>query len=531
MSLVSTRNFDHWRFQVSDIWDQIRGFDSDRSGEIPWRNFYGTAEVYVLKLGASYWGVPEIPVLPPELGGVAIGNTFRTSYSLKGSLVLLDEMSSKDYLNHWRYMYVTKEMFSFVPEYRPWVKMPHGPTKDLMSTLGKYSGLHNELESFGLKAHNKFVIDTTWYKCKFWDLFAKKLADKLSVESIKIDFWDWAMTKEWPTFAIPKSFVRSDTTVHSEQDFIPFVRIQKERPKYSLPSMMVSFMNYFKWGNPLSEIAPLDLDFSAYLQWETPILTNQGSYEPICDMELTSQIASFSDPRRTYLDYWFRNKTVITGLYTPDHKSNAALDLLLAIDPDLKDWGYDKATWYTKYPVPYKSEWINILSKNFPDKHQEIILELIKNPEDYNNPQGAIFLTDDFDNHRKQNSKFWKEKTRSKKRGQQKRKTLLEHKTPRQLIDDTEELSLLNTDDIRQVMDQIWLDKQPKLDITEAPVEQPGFQFDLQWVPPDPEWLEDLQPQVEEEDYYPEEEDENSLLEGLDLDSYYRRQDSGSEDG
>jgi len=85
-------------------------------------------------------------------------------------------------------------------------------------------------------------------------------------------------------------------------------------------------------------------------------------------METISKIADFCDPRRTYLDYYYRNRTVITELSTIDFRSEHALDLISSIEGhDIRADGYDKATWYTTIPVPYNSAWTNILSKHLPD--------------------------------------------------------------------------------------------------------------------------------------------------------------------
>jgi hypothetical protein len=526
MSMVNTRNLDHWRFQVSEIWDQIRGFDSDISGEIPWRNFYGTAEVYIKNLGFRYWGVEEIPDLPPELGGVAIGNTFRTDYSLKGSLILLEKMDTCTYIDKWRYLYVTKEMFSFVPKFRPWVKMPHGKTRDRMLSIGQYSGLHHELESFSLKAQNKFVLDSNWYKCEFWDLYSEKLKNKLATDSIKTDFWEWAQSKEWPTFAIPRKFVGEQIVLPSDQRVLPFVRIQKSKPKYSLPTMMVSFIDSFVNKSLLTEVPRSEIDFSTYLQWEAPVYCDSNRYKPVCNMETISKVAAFSDPRRTYLDYWYRNNSVITELLTEDNRSKASLDLLFSIDPTLKDQGYDKATWYTTYPMPYKSDWINILSNNLPDQHATIIMHLINHPEDLIDPVGAWILMEELDRHRKENKKFWKEKTRSKVSSQKKRIAQLGARAPAQTMTEEEPLTLLNMDDIRRVLDDLSEKFQGITKQTQQVNEPVKFEPPILDLPEEPDWYNFVEP-VEDQDYELDvEADEDYLLSHINLDDHiYGRQD------
>jgi len=34
--MLNSVNWDHWRFQISDMWDQIRGFDAHSNDKTPW---------------------------------------------------------------------------------------------------------------------------------------------------------------------------------------------------------------------------------------------------------------------------------------------------------------------------------------------------------------------------------------------------------------------------------------------------------------------------------------------------------------
>lgn len=310
--------------------------------------------------------------------------------------------------------------------------------------------------------------------------------------------WEWASTKEWPSYAIPSNLVKSEVILPKDQRVLPFVRMQKEKPRYSLPSAMVSFIDHLG-GRCLPEIPIQQIDFSLYLQYETPVITDQSSFEPICDMSILSTIANFSDPRRTFLDYWWRNNSVPTELYLTDVKSKAAFDLISMIDPSLINDGYSLATWYTKYPIPYKEEWRHFLSHNFPDRHMEIIHALIKGEKPQYGVDTTIFLYDDFDNHRKSNKKFWKKATSSKIKGHEKRKAQLGHRAPAQTTTEEEILTLLNMDDIRRVMEDI-LSKREQVSMEENLAELQEILID-QERDEIPDWVNNTIPPLDEECY------------------------------
>jgi hypothetical protein len=513
-TLIDCFNWDQWRFHVSDCWDQIRGFDSDISNEVPWQHFIGTMEHYINMLGSKYWGVEELPLGPPELGGAAIGYSYRTDYSLKNTLILLEEKKGWDLIKAQNYLRASKEAFSHTPEFRPWKRLPLGPTRNYMLELGKYAGLHHELESFSLKAHNKFVTNTMWYKVQFWTHYTKMVKEATAKPVLDHDFWIWCKQERWPSYAIPTAFVLKEEKLPPMQRVLPFVRIQKEGSRYSLPSMMEAFIKHMT--NQLVLTVPVeDISFKGYLLWEAPIVGDTDHYCPIVNMELISKIADFSDPRRVFLDYWYRHNAVITELDLPDFRSDAAIELISKIEGrDIRTLGFDKATWYTKVPLPYKSSWSETLTSNLPDTHEQLILSILEDGS-LLSEETAIFLKEDFDNDRRQNSSYWKQKTKSKVKGHQKRKAALEGKAPAQTTTEEEILTLLNMDDIQEVMDRIRFG-QPKLNlvINKEPVELPPIlSYSLSQME-EPDWLsQDCGlPQDEEEYNWDQEEDENSYL-------------------
>jgi len=510
-SVLGSANWDHWRFLVSDNWDQIRGFDSSITNDIPWRNFYGTAEHYVKTLGSAYWNIGDLPEAPPELGGVAIGQTFRTSYSLKGALTILENKTGWDLIKAQSVLRASKEAFSWTPQYRPWAKMPNGPTRSYMLLLGKYAGIHHELESFSLKAHNKFVTDTNWYQEQFWSHYSKKVSEAIANPMVDHDFWVWCKLQKWPSYAIPSAFVVKEEILPPTQRVLPFVRMAKEENRYSLPSQMEAYIKYMR-GEIVLNIPVEEISLQGFLLWESPVLGDTDHYRPICNMELISKIADFSDPRRTFLDYWWRNNSVITELDLPDFRSESALDLISLIEgSDIRNLGYTKATWYTRIPLPYKECWSNILTDNLPDMHENIIMHLLEGlSSQYEST--AVFLKEDFDQDRRKNKQFWKKRTKSKIKSHEKKKVLLESRATAQTTTEEEPLTLLNMDDIQEVMIRFIAERETPDINPPVPYNKVLENFKIT-LPDNPEWLELGDTPLKEEEYHWEqEEDEDSLI-------------------
>jgi len=511
--VLKSANWDHWRFLVSDGWDQIRGFDSSITEDIPWRAFYGTAEHYAKALGSAYWNIRELPEAPPELGGVAIGHTYRTSYSLKGALTILEKKEGWDLIKAQAFLRASKEAFSWTPKFRPWAKMPNGQTRDYMILLGEHAGLHHELESFSLKAQNKFVTDTNWYQQQFWDHYTKIVQEAQTNPMVDHDFWVWCKQQRWPTYAIPNAFVEKEEILPPTQKVLPFVRMEKEENRYSLPSQMEAYIKYMR-GEIVLNIPTEEINLRGFLLWESPVLGDTDHYRPICNMELISKIADFSDPRRVFLDYWWRNNSVITELNTMDFRNKSALDLISKLEGrDITTLGYDKATWYTQIPLPYKSCWDEYLHNNLPDMHEGIIMHLLEDESAVISEETAVFLKEDFDKDRRENKQFWRKKTKSKIKGHEKRKAQLEGRAPAQTVTEEEPLTLLNMDDIQEVMIRILAKWQNPEKSSPTPIKWAEAE-DLWSLPDDPDWAKESNyTDPKEEEYnWEQEEDEDSLI-------------------
>jgi hypothetical protein len=293
--------------------------------------------------------------------------------------------------------------------------------------------------------------------------------------------------------------------------------MNKVKAKYTLPSMMESYISYFK-GEITPYMSPEEINFENYLLWESPVLEDSSSYRPICDMKLISQIAEFSDPRRTFLDYWFRNHSVPTELDLPDFKSESTLDLISEIEGyDIRSLGFDRGSWYTRLPFPYRSKHDVILRANLPDKHFEILEELSINPEISKFDESGVYLIEDFDKDRKENKNFWKKKTSSKKSSAKKAKERLGDKVSTQIIEHDDFLTCLNMDDIKQVFERILnkrvVEEPEQIELEEeveptVPVEFP-YRIDMSSFLEEREYTE----YVDDTQYdYEQEEDEDALI-------------------
>jgi len=468
-ALWKAYNWDHWRFLVSDMWGAItRHSDAaGRQGMINYQTMAATAENYTAIFSEQYWGKSINNDFPPEMGGVSLGTWHRTPYSLKQGLLILEDLHGYELFKHATILRVTKEHFAHHPTFRPWVKMPKGPTRDSFLLLGKVKGLHHELESLSLKAHNQFLIDSEWYYKEFWGSYSKKLDEY--ADPIPFDIWDWAKQHVWPTYAIPDAFVVEKENLHNNQ-ILPFVRMQKAKPIYSLPSMVAAYYHWFGL-NVQTEIAEDDIDFRPYLQWEAAIHQDAVAYIPIMDMDTISMLSEFSDPRRVILDYHHRHKQLIVKMDCSNPKPKAALDLIKRTFSDASWEEYTEATWWTKLPLPIKEEWKETIFATLPDIHERLILDLMD--EKIVEPKEFVLSYQSLEADKRRNPKFWKERTRSKKKSAKKKAS--QRLQPQIPIQEDQDLSLINMDDIREVMLRVHDNFEPPTPTEPVPFEVDQF--------------------------------------------------------
>jgi len=202
---------------------------------------------------------------------------------LKETLIFLEQYNGPEYFDMMNHLRLVKDSFSNHPIYRPWKPMPPGPTRTYMLELGQVSGLHHELDSLSVKAHSQFLLDSEWYLENFWGPLSKKIRETYETRKLDNDWFSWAAEQRWPTYAVPDFLVESTRPLLG-MDVIPFVRIEKTPNKYSLPSMVESFYQHYKYNNIFCSINKDDISFKGYCLWEAPVLAESDHYAPIVDM-------------------------------------------------------------------------------------------------------------------------------------------------------------------------------------------------------------------------------------------------------
>jgi len=450
-ALWKSYNKDHYRFLLSDMMSQLKpGQDVSTLSASYNEAARTTMEHYILQFSMSYWSCTFNCEIPVELGGVNITCDFRTKYMLKEALCFLEQQNGTTFYKMANHLRVVKESFSNHPIYRPWKPMPKGPTRNYMLELGRVSGLNHELDSLSVKAHNQFLLDSEWYLENFWGPLSIKIEESRNPNRIDFSWIDWVKEQRWPTYAIPNYLVGA-TKPLINMDVLPFVRMEKAANKYSLPSMVEAFFQHYAKQNVFHSINKDAVSFKGYCLWEAPVVAESDHYEPIVDMELISKISDFSDPRRTFLDYYDRNRVVITQLLTKDFKSEAALELLKVTFKEDDFSSYSGATWYTEIPVPFKKEDLEILKNHLPDLHGGILMDIQEGNQVLNE---TAFLDYSFlDNDRRENKKFWKGKTSRQKKNLKKSYKIRSSDMGQleQLVQDNP-LYSVNPDDLRELL-------------------------------------------------------------------------------
>jgi hypothetical protein len=463
-----------------------------------------TAATYTKAFAECYWG-REIEISPPELGGAALGERFTTDFGLKKYLLMIEEKPIYDQEVLGRSVRILKEFSDKPLKFRPWKKIPQGKTRTHMKLLGSFHGIHSELIALKHKAANRFLVDKEWYYKEFWVPLERKL-DEAADYPIG-GFWDWAVERVWPNAAIPQHFISSETDKY-ERRVLPFVRLQKERNKYTLPAMMEAYINKYKL-NITSDCPTSEIDFNSILEVEVPIYEYKDTYKIIYSVDTMERMVEFSTPRRVQLDHWYRNQTLITGLKTPRLRSKAALEFMTKV------WGYlpfDRATWYTEVPIPYKESWEPLFQEFPPGVHQQVLMDLHRHGayESFD----PMFTAEDIQGYIDTHKAHWKSRMKSKAKSRAKTKAVAPEQ-PGNFQEATEILSLINMDDINEMLSTIWAEKfqpvivpEPEPPVSEASCFDSVMSLDFDLTPFDTHTPEN----VEEDEWNPEADDEDDLI-------------------
>jgi hypothetical protein len=371
-SMLECENKDHLRFLITDCWDAISGYSKDtpRGAKVSPQLLEVLQETVAHFLQYNFGDFDYEH--PPELGGIGLGKKFRSEvFNMKYALIMLERME-EGFMIKANLLKMWKELLTDPPKFRPWYPFPEGKTKELFKRLSEVSGIEGELKPFWDRANNKFNTDTRWYRSQFWSAYKIK-AEQIRAQPQIIDFWGWASTQEWPSYAIPKALVAESEICHGNKQ-LPFVKISRRENKYSLPSMMVSYI-FHKKQPELAFCGLKDIDFSQFYDFEVPIMESLNGYYPRVDMETMSKLSNFADPRRAVLDYYFRYDEVLIKLKTVDLKAQRALKLMEAAYPNEDFTAYAGASWWTPIPVPYFQWWLDNLIKIPQHLHAGILLE------------------------------------------------------------------------------------------------------------------------------------------------------------
>jgi hypothetical protein len=518
-TLSKSRNHTQWRFVTTQSWDAVRGYQSQL---IPRK--FSNEEIMgnivdITLMGAdAYWGKESINGVHPEFGGVGLGVYFRTTYNLKDTLLELEKKTGKEFFHCAASLRVCKESLNSTkyPKYRPWQQFPEGKTKQYMELIGSLDGLNHELKSLLDKTQNKFILENDWFQDRYWSDLENKLS-KLDKDNPTIfDVEGYMAAQHWDSYAVPKFLVSSEVEISHDVRELPFARMAKEKPKYSLIKMLEELYLYFSTGSPVG-ISMEELGLDKYIQWETPVYPNSNCYNPICDMELISKISDFNDPRRVFLDYWAREHSVITGLRTKERRAKAAAEFL-ARSTGLTTLASGFATWYTKFPLPYNDELKEILSHHLPILHEEIIHNWFESREEGYIPLDKISF-DVLHDHAELNPTFWKKNTKKKKKQEKKArpsKIVTDENAEQQHIS----LTTLNMDDTLMLLED-FIQRAHSVPIEVEELEEKGQEPSISYYDPEvtpfvfeerPDWLTAPQEESSEEEYEDQSDDEDEMI-------------------
>jgi len=421
-------NMDHWRFMVTDMFDANRGYEHDVSKSAQtWANeILLLIKAQIIELGTARWKpTVNFTIGNPELGRSRVGLDHVTRrWGLKQTLVVLENWPTDKQVRTFNYVIKVKESQNYKIRYAPWKVFPEGKTKELFIKIGSLKGFNNELSSMLDKAENKFMLDTEYFQQDYWTNFKKNLDDSQLNPKFRLDFWDWAVEQNWNSYCLPENFVSNHSLSTSHSDFLCMARLPSQETKYSLIAMLTEYISHIRNVNYFPDIPFTEIDFSPYFQWIMPVETNSDSYRPIGNMTYLGQIAEFGDTQRVIREYHQRTGKVPMELKLPDNKSNAILDLLKKLNDGDNSFDHcTKATWYTKYPMPYDDVCSKILDQTLPDYHMEIIIAYenkIFNDEIFKIKNDINF--DAIKRDKENNKSWWSERTKKKQKNVKKQK-------------------------------------------------------------------------------------------------------------
>jgi hypothetical protein len=418
-SMWKSYNFDHFRKLAGDMYDQMNCFQMDinPNGREQNKVIHDMLIPILKNVFESFWK-REIVQLPFSLGGVALGSKFRTWTGLQKDLRLATQAWRDNQPQVWKYLIYTWKANKFKPKFRPWKPFPDGKTKDALKILGDFEGIDYELSIFKDKVRNNFLIDNELYNKKFWDNFSKEMENcRRSIEENYFeDFNNFVQTNEFYACALDPIVVKEEISFHEKQ--LPFAKLQTEKSKYSLPSLIINYINLMTGDTPVFPFK--EINFKNLFQFEVPVVQETDHYRPIIDIFLLGKISKFHDPRRVFLDYGEAYKAIPLDLYLTSSKYEDTLKLMKSVigEDRLLDIAAG-ASWWTKLPMPVLKEWESNLKLTLPTLHDELLSNYVESfyrglpIEDYS----EVYLSDELiEAHKKYNPDFWKKILKRRKK-------------------------------------------------------------------------------------------------------------------
>lgn len=324
-----------------------------------------------------------------------------------------------------------------------------------MSQLGKLTGLDKELASFAQKAKSQFTTDREFDRASFWiplhDDYIKEREGPLNL--IIHNFWEYVAQTDVTGYALPTALVKDkiETGFHGA---MPFYRLKRTPGKYSLMSQSVQYVH--ENTNINCSVLPLEEEssFEGFFDFCVPVIPQSTHYVLACDVGTISKLANFEDPRRVLLDYFDYDVGCIpVNISMIDAKAQGALAFLESVHgkETFAGKGIIGATWYTKMPVPYTEEMLNIISDILPDKHFEVLTRLWNDigPDDWLTNYKEVKLHYDFlFKVMEEDQEYWQDLTNPEPVNRSARKTIKVKNLPQFAGTEMEPLALFltNTD-------------------------------------------------------------------------------------
>jgi hypothetical protein len=384
-AMISAHNYHHWRQLVSQIREGLHVLpDINPAASATWAVVSQYLYTNVLDCAEKYWDAAIDMSIPFELGGISGINVHQSSsFGLRPHLVSLEDpllpfdvkVRRMNSLRAWQ------KMQNYEVPVAPWRIRKKGTCVEMYRQLTRHKGMTGELSLFSRKLRNEFDPDREESITIWWDEYARVVSENQG-NSI-VDFWDWAKTVSWHGFQVPEHFVTESRPVQDDEGFIPFVanNVKRKDSRYSYLAIVVGYIEHHTKKKLGSGVKYEDIDLSVFSELYVPLQVNAEKYELVGSPKLVAQLTEFGHSGDAQLDWLSRQHSLITAMNINENIPHDALSFMRTINPVGNE--FDKATWYTRVPIPYKTDWEYIL-KMFPYcVHESVLTHLHNNTMQY----------------------------------------------------------------------------------------------------------------------------------------------------